>query len=526
MSDTSKPNRQAPAQGTSRRSFNLGLAALAAAGPVTGLLSSTAGASTPKRGGRLRVAVSAGGPNDNLDPHRTSSMSDIVRSLLLNERLVNRDENGKLIPTLAESWEASDGADVWTIRLRKGVEFHNGKTVTAADWVYSFNRILNKDTGSPARKLISHISEVSAVDANTLQIKLTQSDADLMQIMTVYHMAVVPEGHTDFSSNPIGAGPWRKETFSPGLNALFVRHPNYYVAGRPYIDEVETFAISDNSARVNALLTGEADIVARLDPKLASLIESSAENRVMAITGAQHITYPMWGDTSPFDILEVRQAIKHSINRQDFADLVFSGFAKPGRDHPIPISDPFHCDEIPVPTQDPDRVKHLLKKAGHLNTEFELSISDATLGGTDAAQVLAEMAGKAGLKIKVRRVPSDGYWKNTWLKVPWCGATWYGRPTAVMMLNLAYSSGAAWNESHWRNPSFDALLTEASGTLDHAKRKQLLCEAQWMLHNDGNTLIPSFVDWVDAHSTKVKGINPHPDLYMGSLHWNDIWLDS
>ena len=508
----------------SRRDFNTRLAALTAAGP--GLIASAARAATPKSGGRLRVALATGGPDDHLDPHQTKSMSDIVRSLLLNERLVNRDADGALVPTLAESWEASPGADEWTIRLRKGVEFHNGKTVTAADWVYSLNRILDETTGSPARKLISHITKVTAPDPQTLRIKLARPDADLMQVMTVYHMTVIPEGHTDFSTNPVGAGPWRKETFEPGIGALFVRHPNYYIDGRPYIDEVETFAVKDNTARVNALLTDEADIVARLDTKLVQLIGQSPGHSVLNVTGSQHITYPMWGDTPPFDNLDVRLAIKSAIDRQAFADLVFSGFAKPGRDHPVPVSDPFHCDDIPVPAQDPDKVKYHLNKAGHANTEFELSISDGTLAGVDGALALAEMAGKAGLKIAVRRVPADGYWKHTWLKVPWCGANWYGRPTAIMALQVAYHSEAPWNESHWRRPEFDKLLTDASATLDTAKRKQMLCDLQWMLHKEGNTLIPSFVDWVDAHSNRVRDLTPHPDLYMGSLHWNDIWLDS
>ena len=218
--------------------------------------------------------------------------------------------------------------------------------------------------------------------------------------------------------------------------------------------------------------------------------------------------------------------MKSAVDRERYAELVFQGYAAPGRDHPIPEHDPMHCDDIPIPQFDPEKAKYYLKQAGQENTVFEISASDANGGGMNANLVLAEMANEAGINVKVKRVPTDGFWSDVWMKAPWTVSTWYGRPTAVMALTVTYASTAPWNESYWKRPDFDALLKEASATTDFDKRREILCAAQRMLAYEGSTVIPVFNNWIDARHDKVQGIVPHPDGFLGWMQWNDVWLKS
>lgn len=512
----------------SRRDFNASLLGLgltaAAAGTIVSQTITKAQAATPERGGRIRVGSTASGPADTLDPHRSTSQPDILRTRLLYDRFVERDPQGNLLPAIAESWESNDTADEWVINLVQGNEFHNGKTVTSADAVYSLNRIQNPDTGSPARPLISDIAEAVADGPNRVILKLSQPNADMMQVLTEYHISIVPEGQDDYTGQPAGTAGWKVESFEPGIGSMFVRNENFRITDRPYIDEIELFGIPDPAARINALLSDEIDVTTNVDPQLITVVDESPVAHMVTAAGALHNTYPMRADTAPYTDVNVRLAMKSAIDRERYAELVFQGYAAPGRDHPVPSYNPMHCDDIPIPQFDPDKAKYYLKQAGQENTVFELSASDANGGGMNANLVLAEMANEAGINVKVKRVPTDGYWSDTWMKAPWSVSTWYGRPTAVMMLAVTYASTAPWNESYWKRPDFDALLKEASGTTDFDKRREILCAAQRMLAYEGSTVIPVFNNWIDARHDKVQDIVPNPDGFLGWLQWNDVWL--
>ncbi len=515
----------------SRREFNAGLLSMglsaAAAGTLVTQTIAEAQAATPKRGGRLRFASTSSGPADHLDPAKSTSGPDIARNVLLYDRFVDRDVDGNLVPVLADSWEASDAIDEWVIHLRQGVEFHNGKTMTSADVKWSLDRVLNPDTGSPAKPLIEDIAEVITDGKYTVRLKLSQPNADLMYALNEYHVAIVPEGQDDYTTgNPAGTGPWKVKSFEPGMGSLFVRNENYFVTDRPYIDEIELFGIPDNTARINALLAGEADLISAVDPQLTGLINDAPDSELLTIAGSAHPTYPMRADMEPYTNNEVRLAIKSAVDRQKFVELAFNGLASPGRDHPVPQHDPMHCDEIPIPQFDPDKAKFHLKNAGHENTVFEFSGSDANFGGLNATLILADMANDAGVNVKVKRVPVDGYWSDVWMKAPWCGSSWYGRPTAALVMAVTYASTAKWNESFWKEPKLDALLSESNRTSDPVKRKEILCEAQWLIHSEGSTLIPVFSNWIDAKSTHVKDMVPHPDGFAGWMQWENAWLDS
>ncbi|MER8421060.1 ABC transporter substrate-binding protein [Mesorhizobium sp. M1329] len=508
-----------------RRQFNFGVGALAILAG-TGLGVGRPAAQEPKKGGRLRVALPDASAADTIDPHKQVTLTDLSRCSILYEKLADFDTDGKLQPYLAESWEASPDAKVWHIKLRSGVEFHNGKTMSSADVVYSLNRVLDEKTASPARSQLASIESVKTDGDLGITITLKAANAELPYLLAVRALGIVPDGASDFPKDAIGTGAWKVADYQPGISAVFTRHDNYRINGQPYLDEIETFGVPDTTTRLNALLSGEVDVIQRLDPRVANKIKADASAQVLSVAGTAHISCPMRQNVEPYSNKDVVIALKHSFDRQRYIQQAFDGYGTVGRDNPVFPSDPAFDDTIPVPQHDPDKVRFHLKKAGHENTTFEMSAADVMQGGINAAVVLTELMRETGVNVTLRRVPSDGFWQSVWLKAPWCGSSWSGRPTALTMMEAAYESNAAFNETAWNNPTFDKLLVDARAQVDEVKRTEMIKEAQRMITDDCSTIIPVFVPFLDAVANNVKNFKGHPRGPIGAGHWQEVWLDS
>ncbi len=506
----------------SRRAFNAGVAAASLAAG-TGALSSNASAQTPKKGGRLRVATPDASSTETLDPAMAVNFTEQFRGFVIYSKLTDTDSDGKLIPQLAESWESNPASTEWTFKLRSGVEFHNGKKLTSADVVYTVKRVADPKTGSGGAGVLRNVAEVKADGPGRVIVTLKSGDAQFPAVMSTRHIAITQEGAA--LTDAIGTGPWKVKSFQPGMSTLLVRNDTYWESGLPYLDEIESIGIPDATNRVNALLSGEVDLIQGIDSKILPRVKNSGVAQVMSITGASHVTFPMRADMPPFDKPEVRLALKLAFDRQKFVDLAFGGAAEIGRDHPISPTDRFHCASVPVPKADPTRVKELLKKAGHENTVFELITADNALGGANAAIVLGELMRENGVNVQVRRVPSDGYFRTVWKKVPWCASYFSGRPTTAGTFETAYVTGAPDNEANWTSLKLDALVAQARAEKDDKKAAEILCEAQHLLSAEGATIIPCFVPWTDGYANRVKGIKPNPRYALGAGRLQTVWLD-
>jgi len=500
-----------------------GTGAVAAAALVDGAIGGAL-AEEPKSGGTLRVASTDSHAGDTMDPAKIIQNIDIIRSGIIYETLVDYMPGVGLTPGLATSWEGNADATQWRLDLRQGVEFHNGKTMTAADVAYSFNRHLDPEVASPANAYLGDVASFAADGDGTLVVTMKQSNADVPYLLSEFHFTVQPEGEQDYTVGAVGTGPWKLEEFDPGIVGTFVRHPNYWKEGRPYIDEIETFGITDGGSRVNALLTGEADMIVQVDPSLIASVEGSASGRVLSQPGGAHPTYPMLANTAPYTDNNVRLALKHAVDRERMLQLGFNGYGVVGRDHPIPQHDPFFAADVEALPQDPDKVKYYLKQAGMENASFELVASDANFGGANASIAMAELMNEAGANVTVKKVPSDGYWSAVWMQAPWCGSSWYGRPTADLMFSIAYFTGGAWNESMWSNERFDSLVLEARQTTDTALRSELYRECQIIMRDEGSSVIPVFTNWIDGYSSRVRNFQGHPYGFLGWMKWGDVWL--
>ncbi|MBT4888082.1 MAG: ABC transporter substrate-binding protein, partial [Rhodospirillales bacterium] len=308
---------------------------MAAAIP-TAMLTEEAKASAPKRGGQLRLGSNGGATSDTLFGVLGGGGSQQVSvqwQLLSNLTEVNAD--GNVVGELAESWEASDDASEWTFKLRKGVEFHNGKSLEANDVIHSLNLHRGEDSKSTGKGLVATVSDIKAADKHTVVVKLDAGNADFPYTLSDYHFSIAPDGSTDVDWNKgIGTGPFILSEWEPGSRALTKRNPNYFKDG-PYFDEVETLNIPDDTARVSAIQSGAVDVIDKPDTKTLHLLAKVPGMRVIELAGNTHYTFPMLMDQAPYDNADVRQALKFAIDRETMLKTVLNGHGYLGNDHPI-----------------------------------------------------------------------------------------------------------------------------------------------------------------------------------------------
>lgn len=467
-------------------------------------------AATPKKGGRFKQALTGGGSGDTLDPAQIldSYMINVSFGMLRNN-LTEIGSDGQLTGELAETWEATPDAATWTFKLRQGVEFHNGKSLEAADVVASLNHHRGEDSDSAASGIVSNITDIKADGKDTVVFTLSGGSADFPFLMSDYHLGICPanaDGSIDWQSG-IGTGGYSLDSFDPGVRTVVKRNPNYWKEGRAHFDEVESLFVADANARTTGLQTGELDCITNLDLNTVSLMRALPTIQVFETFGNKHATMPMHCNVAPFDNADVRLALKYAIDRNEFVEKLLQGLGEVGNDHPIGPANVYRAtnEELPQRQYDPEKAKHHLKKAGMENLSVDFHVADTAFeGAVNGAQLYAETAKAAGININVVREPDDGYWSNVWLKKAFSGSYWGGRPTEDWMFSQVYSSGADWNETFWDNGRFNELLVQARAELDATRRREMYVEMQTLCSNDGGALVPIFMAYTHAASKKIQ----------------------
>jgi peptide/nickel transport system substrate-binding protein len=522
-------------RGMSRRNAlqMLGLAGVAVAGAsslfgAAGKLFADEEAATPgkgKPGGRIRVAGQTSSTADTLDPAKGSSSTDYVRHYMFYNGLTRFDSH--MVPQLelAERIETTD-AKLWVITLRKEVTFHNGKALTAADVVFSLLRHKDPITGSKVLPLAEQFAEVKANGTHEVQIQLSGPNAELPSILAISHLLIVPEGTSDFSQG-IGTGPFKVKEFKPGVRSIGVRNTSYWKPGLPYLDEIEFIGIADEPSRVNALLSGDVQIINEVNPRSTVRIKGSTKHRVVDSPSGNYTDLIIRQDQMPGQSPEFTQAMKLLLDREQIKSAIFRGYARVGNDHPIAPGARFFNADLPQRIYDPEKAKFLLKKAGMESISMPLMCSPAATGSVDIAVLLQQSAKEAGLKLDVNRLPGDGYWSNHWAKHPLTFGNINPRPNADMLFSQFFQSTAPWNESGWKNEQFDQLLVQARGETDEAKRGKMYADMQTLVHEHSGIGIPVFISNIDGVDQRVKGYGTNPlGGFMGYMFSEQIWLDA
>ena len=521
--------RQASEGGIGRREFvQMGLAAGLTAASASDLYAASkkkkdvaadatpAAPAAPKRGGDFKMATAAGFYKDSLDPGtwRNAFMADVGQ--MVGSTLASVDAKNVPQPNLALSFEPSDGGKKWIFKLKSGVTFHNGKTLTVDDVIATYAYHRNKKNASLARANLTGIADIKADGPNQVVFTLIEPHADFAYVTSDMHLPIfaAKDGGIDFADGS-GTGPYIKDTFKPGVKFTAHRNPNYHKSDAAWFDSIEMSLIAEAPKRHDMLLNGTVHYI---DQVAVAKIGELKQNRGIKITdvaGFGHYVAPMNCGVAPFSDVKVRQAIKWAVNRDDIVRRVRGGYGAVGNDVPLSPSMRYAAQISPKYGYDPDKAKALLRIAGFNSLKLSLSASDAAFpGALDAAAAIKASARKANIDITVVNEPAEGYHDLVWMKKPWVMSYWNGRATADWMFSTAYSDESQWNDSSWKYPKFNDLLKSARAEMNDAKRAEKYTEMQQILHDDGGALVLMFDNYVSANSTKVA----HGDLNSNADH--------
>ncbi|HSL95043.1 MAG TPA: ABC transporter substrate-binding protein [Thermoleophilia bacterium] len=515
-----------------RRSLLKGAAAfggLAALGPVAAACGDEettddgTAAGEPKKGGSLRVGIVGGSAKDTADPHTASFEPDIAIQYQLYDGLTSFDLNAQVVNRLAEELTPNADGSVWTCRLREGLTWHDGKPVTADDVVYSFERIVNPDAPMTAVASLTGLGKGGTVkiDDRTVEFRLEAANVIFPEGLAFRGSQLVP---VDFDpQNPIGCGPFKLTGFKPGEQFTFAPFAEFW-EGSPWVDELTIVEFADETARVNALNSGEVEAISQLPMTQAAVIEGTSGLVLLnAETGAWR-PFTMRIDIKPFSDVRVREAFKLIVDRQQMIDQAYNGFGAIGNDMYAPF-DPGTPD-LPQRAQDLEKAKSLLKEAGYEGLTVELVTSADALGADEvaAAQVFAEQAKGAGVTCNVKKVDSGVFYGEDYLSWPFAQDFWYTR-NYLAQAGQCTMPGAPYNETHWENDEWLAIVKEAFATVDDAARNELIGQAQTMEYELGGYIIWAFRNQVDAHSDKIAGLTPDKlGVPVGRFGFKDVYF--
>lgn len=462
-------------------------------------------AAGPVRGGTFRFAVE---PPATIEPHQLNDDPGIGTVHQVCEMLIDTDVAGVLRPRLATSWTPSQGGKVWTIALRRGVKFHNGQLMTAADVVATFKRLVDPKSGSAAVATFDFLAMdgVRKVDQNTVAFHLKKAVVDFPAYLSDYHAVILPAnwpGH--FAKHPWGTGAFKMVEYVPQQHVKYVKNPDYWLKGLPYLAGVEAVTLSSDNA-VTALLGGSVDM--DNNPAALPLVRANPTIKVLTVAGSGHDGIFMRTDKKPFSDKRVRQAMALCMNRPALIKSVWQGLAVLGDDNVFAPNFPV-ASPIAQRTQDYAKAKSLLSAAGYPNGfSATLTTSSDTSPLVLMATVAQQMLRPAGIRATIKPEPSTAYFTTDWLQTPLNITNWGGRTVPSQYLGTAYTTGAVWNASHWSNPTFDRLVAQLDAELDFSKRKALAKQIEMIMTEDVPAIIPFFIKAATFVRSNVQGYLP------------------
>ena len=501
----------------SRRNF-LGTAAGAAIGALgasallDGCGSSTSttkgdpGSTTPKRGGVLRVGLMGGSPSDTLNPLALVTVPDTARAVQLFDSLVEYNQDAQLQLALAEELTPNSNATEWTIRVRSGVTFHDGKTLTAADVAYSLQQVFSKKVPSPTAGLMSRVevTGIRQLDDRTVRVPCSQPFASFPQTLVPLTFSVIPQGFD--VKRPVGTGPYKFGSWQPGVESHFSRNDNYWRPGLPYSDSVTINEYADETSMTNALLAGQEDVIAGITSASALSITSGGKTVVYSDKTGAISPFTMRVDVPPFNDVRVRQAMRLVADRQEMLNVIFDGHGAVANDVFSPW-DPAYDHALPQRQQDVAQAKSLLRAAGREDLRVTLLTAPIGPGTVSAATVLAQQAKAAGITINLQSVQTGTLFGPNYLHWPFSQDLYYYFPYLTQVEN-SFLPTSPYNETHWNRASYSRLYNEAQAAAEQSARTPIEQTMMEIDHNQGGYLIPYFIPTIDAHGQRLKGVVP------------------
>ncbi len=467
------------------------------------LLSACAGAAAPPpaRAGILRVAMQ---PIVQADPAFISSDSEVLVANHVYDYLVDIDAKSNVQPRLATRWNVSDDGLTYTFTLAEGVTFHDGSPFSAADVVWTFDRLRNPDLELPTANLYGNIASVEATGDLEVTFKLTQPNPFFLFDLSDNHALILKAGTEDAATNFNGSGPFKVTNYSPEDRITLEANENYFIPGQPKLAGLEIIFFNDETASVDALRSGQVDLVLRMSTSLFESLKTEPGIITIDIPTNGFDLVRLRSDRAPGNDPRVIQALKLATDRQAILELVQQGYGAVGRDSPIgPLYDAYYTEETPLPERDVEAARQLLAEAGYADG-LQMTLHTPDTGGRpDLAAVLKEQWAEAGVEVAISVEPESVYYgEDGWLEVDLGITGWGSRPYPQFYLDVMLKTGAVWNESHFSDEEFDRLAATTGTTLDANERAEAYRDIQRILIERGPVIIPYFFAQFGAISDK------------------------
>ncbi|MCD2197376.1 ABC transporter substrate-binding protein [Actinomycetospora endophytica] len=475
--------------------------ALAAAGALG--LAGCAGGFSSGPPGRFRVAIAGGGSREQLDPHVLPQVVDQVRAKACYDTLVGYSPAMTPVPRLAESWESDATGTRWRIRLRPA-RFHDGRPVTATDVIASFRRIADPATGASAAQLFTDVDFAAsrAVSDTEAEIVLRSPNRLFPISWGATGTAIVPGGRPD-PTHPVGSGPFRFVSFSPGGPALY-RAFEAYREGRPPSTELEIVPVDQENARAGALLSGQVHCAYDLQP--TSVLRLTDDERAHVLSSPQGTSQYLClkVDRPPFSDPRLRTAVQVGIDRAALVRVVLLGRGEIGNDLRGPGVQ-YYDTTIPQITRDLPRATALVTEAGARGTPVEILTSTTDPTFVPAATEIARQLTETGLDAQPRTIPPDSYFSQ--VRRTGVAAMTSGGPLPIPdYVGRKLVTNGTPNYTGYRNPQIDALYAQAVATPDEAERVRAFSAVQQLFHGESGNLVWGIAGWNVGVAADVRGV--------------------
>ena len=464
-------------------------------------------AGPPRRGGRLRVGMVSAGKGESFDPSLAqSALINVAMCCAVFDSLVHLAPDGSLRPMLATSWSPDATASTWTFQLRQGVTWHDGKPFTADDVLYALRWMAKPGNGLASFVSAVDIDRLAKTGPSTVVVPLKQPN--LLFPYSLSMAWIIQDGTEDFTK-PVGTGPFLFTSLAPGQQSVCRRNPSYWDTGKPYVDELVLLSLKDDAARLNALLSGQIDIMAQV-PAAQAKSQLVGKVRLVRSPGVTAQAFYMAADHEPFTDVRVRQALRLLADRRQLVDVGLLGYGTVANDL-FGKGLEYYDDTLPQRERDVRQAKALLAAAGHGGgLTLDLQTSAVAPGIVEAATLFQQQAKEGGVTINVSQVDPTSYFdpSRDYLKMPFAQTLWQGIPTLTDFYTTALTSGASFNETHWSSKHTDDLVTAAVTAPDAAAAKAAWANVQREQYETGSYLWWGAVDNLDAASDKVGGLVP------------------
>ena len=467
------------------------------------------------QGGTLRVA--SGIPATVIDPVIVNDNNGLAMLQQTAEYLCVDGPDLVLRPVLATSWSPNATGTVWTFKIRKGVKFHNGAALTAADVAASINRLAdpaNKSNALSAFKGVLSAGGAKAVDAETVEFHLDAPNGNFPYIVSSdnYNAVIVPADYAgDFEKTFIGTGPFKLEKYTPKVGVSFVRNPDYW--GKPaLLDRTEFTFYPDIQPQILALQGGDVDVIRQV-PVLAGLpLLNDPKMNVISIGSVAHQQVHMRTDSEQFKDKRVRQALALTLDREKIIQGLMRGRAKIGNDSPFAALYPSSDHSVPQRKQDLAAAKQLLEAAG-VGKGFKVTLTtEKYLEIPQYAQLIQSAAKAVGIEIDLKVEDQGAYYgdavpgKSDWLDST-LGITDYGhRGVPNVYLSAPLTSDGTWNAAHFKNAEYDQLVKGYVGALDLEGQRAAAGKIQRLLLDETPIIFGYFYDYLSISAKNVAGV--------------------